>query len=188
MPLHTDDAMLGVFDRLEQAVGRMADGSETLRQTIDALMVERGTPDAFRSGGAGQPAGRLQRDFVQDELCTDGELPWRVGNERICVIKIAEVLDQRSTEEHVGQLHPATYGKYRQPTRQGGTKHRRFESILVGRHAVYLRRCRLSVQSGIDVGATHQNECVEATHQLGCIIVGKDLRCKDHRLTAGAQE
>jgi hypothetical protein len=76
---------------------------------------------------------------VGDELGTDGEFARCVLQQVARVRQVGEVLNERSAEEHVGQLHPAAHREHRQAELDGGEEQRRLEMILLGRHAVHLR-------------------------------------------------
>ena len=65
---------------------------------------------------------------------------------------------------------------------------RRFELILLRRHSIHMCRCGLPVSRRIDVGSTHQHECIEALHEFGRTVTVKRLGCNHHGLCTCSQQ
>ena len=98
---------------------------------------------------------------------------------------IHEVLVQRAAKGHVRHLHPPADGERRQLQLDGRPRQRHLDLVVLPVHAVGLRMRSLAEQLGVNVGAAHQDEAVEATQQRHRRAMVEVLGGEDDRLRSG---
>lgn len=82
VPLHSDDSVLTVLDRLEETIRRMTNRNESFCEPINPLVMKRCTVHDRRSGGTCQPRFGIESDVMYDEFGTNRKLTRGVSNER----------------------------------------------------------------------------------------------------------
>ena len=94
---------------------------------------------------------------------------------------VTQVLDQRTAEHHVQQLHAPADGEHRQPGVDGGAQQIELGPVAVRHHPGRGGIRRLPVQGWIDVGSAGQQQPVQRLDQHRRALHGRDHHRKPSR-------
>ena len=157
--------MRWILDRLDASVLGPADGRQGLTYAVDPLVVGR----MHLCLSAQDPSGsalRAQADAVQREGSRDLSMT-------LVPDQLGKVLVQIAAVDDVEDLHPAADREHRQLTRERPLEQRQLGAVALELHHRGLRVCLCSVEPGIDVGASGEDEAVECVQSLLDSVVGR---------------
>ena len=154
VPLHSDDeAFAGQLDRLDDAIGGGSGDLQARGEPADRLVMARVDGVLFDP-----------QDGVQAAVGRDGDA---VGSGISGLLVSVDVLGEGATEGDIEQLQAAADCEHGQIAIQGFAQEGGFEGIAAVVGGAGLGEGRRTVQDGVDVGSSGEEEAVEAGQGRG---------------------